>query len=339
MLGETEIRSMPEVSWFTKTMKASRLRCMGAVCFLPFAFALFPSASLGQSSPRPRILGIAHLAISAHDLAQSQAFYHDFLGLDEPYSLKKPDGSPALLFFKINERQYIELSPERQPQTDRLLHYAIETDNTETMRAYLASRGVAVPANVAKGRIGNLNFMIKDPEGHSIEIVQYAPDSWTVREKGKHLSPARISHRMMHVGIIVTKLDAEMKFYTDVLGFRETWRGSSNGKVLSWINLRVPDGVDYVEFMLHPEYPPETKRGSAHHLCLEVPDVNASLASLKAKPYMAHYDRPMVVRTGINRKRQLNLFDPDGTRTELMEPVTVDGRPAPSSYAPPPAAH
>jgi lactoylglutathione lyase len=32
----------------------------------------------------------------------------------------------------------------------------------------------------------------------------------------------------------------------------------------------------------------------------------------------------------------MNLFDPDGTRIELMEPGTVDGAPAPSSIAPPP---
>jgi lactoylglutathione lyase len=44
----------------------------------------------------------------------------------------------------------------------------------------------------------------------------------------------------------------------------------------------------------------------------------------------------MEMRTGINRKRQLNLFDPDGTRSELMEPATIDGTPTPSSTAPPP---
>jgi len=44
----------------------------------------------------------------------------------------------------------------------------------------------------------------------------------------------------------------------------------------------------------------------------------------------------MEIRTGVNRKRQLNLFDPDGTRVELMEPKTIDGAPAPSSTAPPP---
>jgi lactoylglutathione lyase len=44
----------------------------------------------------------------------------------------------------------------------------------------------------------------------------------------------------------------------------------------------------------------------------------------------------MEIKTGINRKRQLNLYDPDGTRIELMEGRTVDGKPTPPSSAPPP---
>ncbi|HEX6739045.1 MAG TPA: hypothetical protein VF310_12270, partial [Vicinamibacteria bacterium] len=61
-------------------------------------------------------------------------------------------------------------------------------------------------------------------------------------------------------------------------------------------------------------------------------------ARLAARPYLASYTRPLESRVGTNRRRQLNLYDPDGTRVELMEPVTVDGQPAPSSTAPPPSA-
>jgi lactoylglutathione lyase len=285
---------------------------------------------------RPEILGVAHISLFAHDYEASRAFYHEFLGFDEPYSLKKPDGSPSMTFFKINDRQYIELSPETEVGSDRLNHYAIQTNNAEAMRAYLAAHGVKVPDRVPKGRIGNLNFMIQDPEGHKLEIVEYPADSWTMRETGKSMPGTRISQRMMHVGLVVTKLEAEMNFYTEVLGFRETWRGSSTGKVLSWVNLKVPDGDDYVEFMLFKEPPPATKRGTAHHLCLQVPDVTKSIAELNARPYRSRYGRPVESKTGVNRKRQVNLFDPDGTRTELMEPQTVDGTPAPLSSAPPP---
>jgi lactoylglutathione lyase len=299
--------------------------------------AILPCISGAATQPdRPPIIGIAHIALLAHDLEKSRAFYHTFLGFDEPYSLERPDGSPSMLFFKVNDRQYIELSPEREADTDRLSHIAIETNDAEAMRAYLRSRGVTVPDRVPKGRIGNLNFMVTDPQGHSVEIVQYAAAGWTERERGKHTTANRISQHMMHVGIIVNNLEPEMKFYTDVLGFKEIWRGSSSGKVLSWVNLRVPDGKDYIEFMLYKDSPPPTERGSAHHLCLEVPDINAGLSALNANPYREHYTRPLQIRTGVNRKRQLNLFDPDGTRTELMEPVTVDGKPAPPSEAPPP---
>ena len=302
----------------------------------PLYLLLLPVFLAAQDAARPRITGVAHIAIYAADFEKSRAFYRDFLGFEEPYSLAKPDGTPAMTFFKINERQYIELFPETTPNTDRLNHISIETDNAEAMRQHLASRGVAVPKTVPKGRIGNSNFNVKDPEGHTVEIVQYEPDGWTVREKGKHLGPDRISKRLMHVGIVVTALDPEMKFYTGILGFNEIWRGSSTGTQLSWVNLKVPDGDDYVEFMLFKDAPAPDKRGTAHHLALEVPDMTVSVAALEAKPYRKQYTRPLEPKVGVNRKRQLNLYDPDGTRIELMEWNTLDGKPTPSSQAPPP---
>jgi lactoylglutathione lyase len=45
------------------------------------------------------------------------------------------------------------------------------------------------------------------------------------------------------------------------------------------------------------------------------------------------------MQTGKNGKRQVNLYDPDGTRVELMEAQTADGKAVPSSTALPPAAH
>ena len=296
------------------------------------------SLVFGQQPKRPKILGVAHLSLFAHDLDKSKAFYTKFLGFSIPFALRNPNGSVTLDFVKINDRQYIELVPEKVPGADRLNHIALQTDDAEAMRLYLASRGIKVPDRTPKGRIGNLNFMIKDPEGHDVEIVEYAPNGWTAQHYGKEMTDARISKRMMHVGIIVTKLDAEDHFYKDILGFTETWRGSSDAKVLSWTNLKVPDGQDYIELMLFAQPPPAEKRGTAHHLALEVTDAVESVNTLKRNEYFKLYDRPLEVRVGRNRKRQVNLFDPDGTRTELMEGHTVDGKPARSSDAPPPRA-
>lgn len=289
---------------------------------------------IAQEPKRPRILGVAHIALFVSDIEKSRAFYKDFLGFSEPFKLDKPDGSLSLTFIKVNDRQYIELFPGLEPSADRLNHISIQTDNAEAMRAYLGSRGVKVPATVGKGRIKNSNFNVKDPDGHTVEIVQYEPDGWSLREKGKFITAARISDRMMHLGIIVGDLNASRKFYGDILGFHEIWRGSRDGKVLSWTNMQVPDGDDYIEFMLYKDLPDPDKRGTQHHICLVTPDIDQAKAKLETRTGL--YTKPMEIRTGTNRKRQMNLYDPDGTRIELMEPGTVDGKPTPSSDAPPP---
>ena len=302
------------------------------------AGVLLVSSSIlcAQAPQRPRIIGISHIALFAHDYEKSRAFYGEFLGFEEPYGLKKPDGSPIMTFFKVNDHQYIELYPELTPNSDRLSHISLETDDIEGLRLYLKSKGVAVPDKAHTARIGNVSFDVIDPAGHKVEMVQYMPGGKTVAAYGTYVSDARISKHMTHVGLIVTQLDPEYKFYTEILGFKETWRGSSTGTVLSWVNLKVPDGDDYVEFMLSKEEPDATRRGAAHHLCLQVPNVAASVAALKAKPYFKDYGRTIDEHVGVNRKRQANLFDPDGTRTELMEPTTIDGKLTPPSTAPPP---
>src|SRR5258706_3909458 len=306
--------------------------------FVP-AFLLCASLPLlaAEQPQRPPITGVSHIALFVHDVEKSRAFYKDFLGFDEPFSVTNKNGSLHLTWIKINDRQTIELFPEKEAGTDRLNHISLETTDAEGMRAYLASRGVNVPEKVDKGRIRNLNFNIKDPDDHTVEIVQYAPDGWTLREKGKFLPDTRVSTHMTHVGVLVGELDPALKFYCDILGGKEFWRGSNNPNHLRWVNVKVPEGDDYVEFMLYSELPAPGQRGKQHHLCLAVPDVEKTKALLEQRAGAVHYSRPMEIATGVNRKRQLNLWDPDGTRVELMEPKTVDGVPALSSKAPAPS--
>lgn len=275
------------------------------------------------------------MALYVSDIEKARGFYRDWLGFQEPYDLKNADGSLSMTFFKINEEQYIEIFPGLKPEQDRLNHIAFQTDDAEALRVYLASRGIKVPDKVNQVRIGNTSFNVKDPDDHTVEFTQYKPGGWTRREKGKAIGANRISTRMMHVGIIVGDAPVATKFYTDVLGLTEFWRGSAlNATTVSWMNMRLPDSPDYVEFMLYTNLPAPTQRGSQHHICLEVPDIEKALAQLEAHPYRKQYTRTLEIRTGINRRRQLNLFDPDGSRVELMEPRTVDGQPPPASTLP-----
>lgn len=297
-------------------------------------FLLAAGLAFGQEARRPKITGVAHAAFYVSDIDKARVFYKDLLGYEEPFSLRNADGSLSLTFIKINDRQYIELFPEHEAKSDRLHHIALETDDAEAMRSYLAAKGFKVPAKVNKVRIGNISFNVTDPAGHTVEIVQYMPEGWSLRDTGKFMTGRRISERMIHAGIIVNSLNPAMGFYKGILGFEEFWRGSRENKILNWVNMKAPDTTDYIEFMMHDPIPEPTQRGSAHHVCLVVPDIEKSLAILKERAARFGYTRPLEIRTGVNRKRQLNLFDPDGTRVELMEPNTVDGKPAPYATAP-----
>jgi len=310
---------------------------MKTFSFLTGAMLAATSLMAQPAGERPKILGVAHMALYVKDLEKTRQFYEKFLGFGEPFTLPPKGGGPGvrIAFIKVNDYQYIEIFNEKDRGEGPLNHVSIYTENAEKMRDYLASKGVAVPEKVGKGQTGNKNYNIKDPDGHIVEIVEYQPDSWTAREKGKFMPATRISEHIMHVGYLVGDLDKAMAFYHGILGFNEFWRGSSSPKMLSWVNMRVPEGEDYVEFMLYNKLPPPNGRGTKNHMSLTVPSAEKALAELKRRA-PGLYDREMVIQTGVNKKRQINLYDPDGTRVELMEANTVDGLPAPNSTAPPP---
>jgi catechol 2,3-dioxygenase-like lactoylglutathione lyase family enzyme len=252
--------------------------------------------------------------------------------------LKRKDSNDVrIAFIKINDLQYIELFAETPRAGQFLNHISFYTDNADGMRDHLAAKGVKVPEKVGKGQTGNKNYNITDPDGNIVEIVEYQPDSWTAREKGKFTPDTRISDHIAHVGALIGPVEAANHFYHDILGFNEFWRGNSaNAKTLSWINMRVPDGQDYFEEMLYETIPEPANRGTKNHLCLIVPDVQKAIAILQARPAFKDYSRKLEMAVGQNRKRQVNIYDQDGSRVELMEPDTIDGVPTPSSKLPVP---
>lgn len=307
-------------------------------CVLGIAAA--PALSQAGAPQRPKITGISHVAYFVSDLTKAVGFWHDFLGYDVSYELNKPGTNEVrIAFVKINDRQHVELFNEKPTTPPSMMsHVAFATENAEKMREYLAGQGVKVPAGVTKTRAGDLAFEIHDPVGTLVEFVQTLPTGKEMESTGTFLPATRVSDQIYHVGFVVGDAQRALDFYTKVLGFHETWRGSPNPDELSWINMMVPDGTDYVEFMLYRDHPKDY--GTSNHVALSVPSIPKAAEVLRSRAAAAHYTRELQPKVGVNQKRQLNLFDPDGTRVELMEPFTITGKPTPSSTAPfPPPAH
>jgi lactoylglutathione lyase len=280
------------------------------------------SALTLAGADRPPIVGVAHIGLKTSDLAAARTFYGHDLGFAEAFSLDKPGGGLMLTYFKVNDYQYIEIFPElKDPAEDRLSHIAFQTTDIAKLRDYLAGRGVKVPDQLKPGRDGNVSMMIQDPDGHNVEFVQYMPGSLHSRNFGKFLPETRISDHIIHVGVTVKDRAAADKFYKDILGFKEMWHGGMTDERTDWIDMRVPEGTDWLEYMCNNNNPSPKTLGVMHHLALGVPSVDAGYKRLVDRGANLNGQKPKIGRDG---KWQLNLYDVDFTRSELMEPKPVE---------------
>jgi len=273
-----------------------------------------------QAGPvRPPIVGVAHIGLKTDDIEAARRFYAGVLGLGE-LTLDGPPGNLPRSCFKVNDHQYIEVFPTlKDPNEDRLVDIAFETTSAEQLRAYLASRGVEVPEKLPARWDGNLGFSVSDPDGHVVEFVQYVPGSLQSKNFGKYLPPTRVSERMIHVGATVSDRAAADHFYRDILGFKEFWHGGLTDDRIDWVDMRVPDGTDWFEYMLNVHNPTPQTLGVMNHLALGVPSVEAGYKTILARGDNPP-EKPKIGRDG---KWQLSLYDPNLTRAELMEPKPV----------------
>lgn len=281
------------------TTKAKTRLILSALAFLA-ALAI----ALHASESRPKILGIAYVKFKTTDLEKAKGFYGGELGLA---NANTGDGNQDT--FLVNQDQRVDLV-KTAPGTggSYLVEIGLATDNLAKMREYLTAKGV--PADrIATRPDGTKYFETGDPEENKIVFVEQ-------KRTGAESGPASaISHKLIHAGIIVKDPDAENKFYEGVLGFHVYWHGGMKDDQTDWMAMQVPDGTDWIEYMLRisPSADKRT-RGVMYHISLGVPSVAAAAKELSAKGYTA--EEPKIGKDG---KWQLNLYDPDLTRVELME--------------------
>ena len=265
---------------------------------------------------RPPIVSVSHLAVYAADPAKSEAFYTHDLGAVKGSDPENPKGAR----YYFSPLQFVEVLPlpPGAPSINRLDHAAFNTPDAEAMRAYLASKGVATPAKVETGGDGSRWFDVVDPEGAKIQFVQppASPPS---------IAANPLSSHMIHVGFIVHDRAKEDAFYRGILGFRPYWFGGMTDDKASWISLQVPDGTDWLEYMIvgtpDGKGPPpgmsQATLGVLDHFSLGVADTRAAYTLLWNGERLKGQNE--VPKIGRDAKWQLNLYDPDGTRAEVME--------------------
>jgi catechol 2,3-dioxygenase-like lactoylglutathione lyase family enzyme len=220
----------------------------------------------------------------------------------------------------LNDKQVMMLwSLSTASTSDFLAQITFSTDNLAAMKRFLTAKGIAFSAPKGLSVI-----TLNDPEGHRIAFTES-------RQLSQNSAPVYSTLHLIHTGFVVRNRAAEDRFYQDILGFHIYWHGGMKDDETNWVDMQVPDGTDWIEYML--DVPPNASHktlGVMNHIALGVHDIHAAQQQLIKNGWKGT-EEPKIGRDG---KWQLNLYDPDETRVELMEFTPVE-KPCCSEYTGP----
>jgi catechol 2,3-dioxygenase-like lactoylglutathione lyase family enzyme len=283
-------------------------------------FAGSTACAQENAVPRPPILAISHVRFHVTQPEAAVHFYQDVLGLT-PGPNKNACENTHLRCFWVSQEQFVQLDlvEQRRPSISLLEELAFVTPDLEAMRKFLASRGVkgeivmqvqGLQHDLEVKRSGRLvSFSVLDPEGNRIVFEERQNGGLAANDRS-------VSPHLIHTGFVIHDRAAADHFYKDILGFRLYWHGGRTDNETNWVAMQVPDGSDWLEYMLGASPNASHKTlGVMNHISLGVPDIHAARQQV-IKNGWKPTEEPKIGRDG---KWQLNVYDPDETRVEFME--------------------
>ncbi|MBB5058313.1 catechol 2,3-dioxygenase-like lactoylglutathione lyase family enzyme [Granulicella aggregans] len=307
---------MTTVSWLA--MVPSRLPSPSYVRVASLFLAMIALLAMpfySQAQTRPAITGISHMCVYASDAEASDNFYGHILGAAK--GADPQDGSGVRYYF--GPEQFVEVLPLPAEHTlSRISCVAFSTVDAKGLHSYMEAHHTEALGAVETAKDGTVWFKSHDPEGNLVEFVQGGHP---------HAVPASakpIGTRIIHVGYMVHSKAAEDKFYIELLGFKPYWFGAMKPEHTDWISMQVPDGKDWIEYMMvgdgsttPVDHVDARELGVLNHFSIGVPNMEKAVTTLYAEDRLSpRHDGPQMGRDG---KWQANWYDPDGTRVELME--------------------
>ncbi len=248
------------------------------------------------------------MRVYTDDVPAAEHFYGPTMGYTE-----KHVGNTMV--FPINHHQWIEVIPSHTRDGQSYMQaVAFTVNDLGAMRSYLQSKGVNGIESPQPGELA-----VHDPEGNLVIFVEKGPSGPEQKIAAETpISTRAPSHHIIHVGFIVHDRAKEDAFWKQILGFRPYWYGTMHPGNVDWVSMQVPNGTDWIEYMMMPAQTPDKRGfGMSDHFSLGVEHMQTVLHDLQANG--CEEKMCTGIQAGKDGKVQLNLFDPDQTRVEYME--------------------
>ena len=278
------------------------------------------AAPAAPAAPEVPIVGLAGIGFRVSDLTKARGYYQGVLGFAEAFSTKDQSGRVASVYFKINDDQYVEVVPDLKPgELRRQARVMFQSSDLKKLHAIYTERGLT-PTPITTGPDGNPVFRVPGPSGAKLDFIEYVPGSQQGQLRGKLLDSRRISSHLWHVGIYTEDRTAAAPFYGEKLGLPRG-RDVGRGEYIETPNADSNTETKYPK--LDPNNPATRAQfdresmGAVEHMALEVTDMKAirDLVQDRGK----YTDLWVRAHVGNNRHWLMHLFDPDGSRAEIME--------------------
>jgi catechol 2,3-dioxygenase-like lactoylglutathione lyase family enzyme len=292
--------------------------------------ALQSGAAQGQGKSSGLRLTLVGIAVS--DYAKSQAFYERVMGFPVAFKFSNPDRTRTNTFFQIGRDSFLEMQQATADVRPGLTHAHFVVDDLNATLARLRQAWLLTaspnrqPASSVSAAGFSQNIFVKnanvyDPDGIRLELNELVPESlmkkatesWTAADDARGLT-------LSVVGLAATDAPASAKFYQNVVGFRVAFTfGSTDPQRM---NVYYQTSRD--TFLEMQPAGANLPLGMTHfHLLTR--DLDATIARLRQAGLPAAagnapgtIGQTVTVSPGAHVKN-VNVFDPDGTRLELNE--------------------
>jgi catechol 2,3-dioxygenase-like lactoylglutathione lyase family enzyme len=142
------------------------------VCGVLFGVFVHAGSAQERSS-----IALNHVALAVENFQEASRFYSEVMGFPVAFTLREPDGQPALTYFQISRNTFIEVMPASATRPPGFVHVGLEVSNLDATVKILRQRGLSVRDPNVSARTKSRIAVATTPQAAGVELLEFGPDS------------------------------------------------------------------------------------------------------------------------------------------------------------------